>query len=206
MLGRLARPPADSTTLVGFRRDSVLTVSRPGEYPAVRLARPDASWERLYARIASDLLTSLGSDWLVEHVGSTSVPELVAKPVIDLALRLPEGWDISDACESFLRAGWARPVVVGDHWATYLLNEQSLRVAIGHIFSAGQWAEAHVRLFADWLRRHPDDRDRYGSLKSVLVADGMWGSDYTIAKGAFVLDIVNRARGQRGLPLLLGPL
>jgi GrpB-like predicted nucleotidyltransferase (UPF0157 family) len=110
-----------------------------------------------------------------------------------------------EACTSLLRAGWTAPVVVGDHWATYLLNE-AVRVAIGHIFNAGQWPEAHVRLFADWLRSHPEDRERYGRLKTALVERGAWGSDYTAGKGSFVLDIVNRARESRGLPLLDGPL
>ncbi len=175
------------------------------KYPAERLAVPDATWERRYAEVSGDLLNALGSDWVVEHVGSTSVPGLVAKPVIDLALRLPEGREMSDACTSLLRAGWTAPVVVGDHWATYLLND-AVRVAIGHIFSPGQWTEAHVRLFAQWLRNHPDDRDLYGHLKRALVARGTWGSDYTAGKGSFVLDIVNRARERRGLPLLDGPL
>ncbi len=111
------------------------------KYPAERLAVHNAAWEGRYAEVSADLLKTLGSDWVVEHVGSTSVPGLVAKPVIDLTLRLPEGWEMSDACASLLRAGWTAPVVVGHHWATYLLNND-VRVAIGHIFSAGQWSEA----------------------------------------------------------------
>lgn len=181
-------------------------MSRPGQYPAERLAPYSAAWAGLYAQISSDLLKVLGSDWLVEHVGSTSIPGLVAKPVIDLALRLPESREKGDADASLMRAGWTASVVVGDHRATYLLNDHGVRVAIGHIFSTGQWPDAHLRLFAMWLRTHPDDRDRYGHLKTALVADGMWGSDYTTAKASFVLDIVNRARASRGLPLMKGPL
>ncbi len=174
-------------------------------YPGERLAVPNAAWQGHYAEVSADLLKALGSDWVVEHVGSTSIPGLVAKPVIDLALRLPEGWEISDAHALLLRAGWTAPVVVGDHWATFLLDN-GVRVAIGHIFSADQWSQAHVRLFADWLRTHPDDRDLYGYLKRALVARGTWGSDYTTGKHSFVLDRVNRARAERGLPLLEGPL
>ncbi len=178
---------------------------RADKYPAERLAVPNAAWEGRYAEVSAALLKALGSDWVVEHVGSTSVPELVAKPVIDLAVRLPEGCQMADASASFVRAGWTTPVVTGDHWATFLLID-GLRFAIGHIFSVEQWSGAHVRLFAAWLRTHPDDRDRYADLKRALVARGTWGSDYTTAKGSFVLDIVNRARATRGLPLLQAPL
>jgi GrpB-like predicted nucleotidyltransferase (UPF0157 family) len=180
-------------------------VGSADKYPAERLAVPDAAWERRYAEVSADLVNALGPEWVVEHVGSTSVPGLVAKPVIDLALRLPEDCELSDACTSLLRAGWSAPVVIGDHWATYLLND-AVRVAIGHIFSAGQWADAHVRVFADWLRDHPEDRDRYGHLKEALVTRGTWGSEYTAGKASLVLEIVNRARESRGLPLLEGPL
>lgn len=96
-------------------------------------------------------------------------------------------------------------MVVGDHWGTFLLIDE-VRAAIGHIFTSEQWPEAHVRLFAEWLRTHPADRDGYADLKRALVEGGAWGSDYTTAKGAFVLEVVNRARAARGLPSLSGPL
>ena len=96
-------------------------------------------------------------------------------------------------------------MVVGDHWATFLLIDK-VRSAIGHIFTPELWSEAHVRLFAEWLRTHPADRDSYADLKRTLVERGAWGSDYTTAKGAFVLEVVNRARAARGLPSVNGPL
>jgi GrpB-like predicted nucleotidyltransferase (UPF0157 family) len=174
-------------------------------YPPERLVAPDAAWGRRYADIAAGLRRALGPDWVMEHVGSTSVPGLVAKPVIDLALRRPEGCHVADATAPLEAAGWTAPVVTGDHWATFLLVAD-VRSAIGHIFTFEQWPEAHVRLFADWLRAHSADRDSYAELKRTLVARGIWGSDYTRAKGEFVLEVVNRARAERGLPLVQGPL
>lgn len=94
---------------------------------------------------------------------------------------------------------------VGDHWAT-AFPATGVRAAIGHIFTAGQWPEAHVRLFAAWLRRHDSDRDQYASLKRELVSRGVWSSEYTDSKGAFVLRIVNQCRAELGLPTVTGPL
>ena len=141
----------------------------------------------------------------MEHVGSTSVPGLVAKPVIDLALRLPDGCHVHDASASLAQAGWTEPVAIGEHWATFLLID-TVRSAIGHIFRPEQWPEAHIRLFAEWLRTHGADRDRYAALKRTLVEQSIWGSEYTSAKEEFVLEIVNRERAARGLPLLTGQL
>lgn len=75
---------------------------------------------------------------------------LCAKPAIDIALRLPCVCRIADVTGPLVRAGWTEPIVVGDHWATYPMNND-VRSAIGHVFTAERWAEAHVRLFADWL-------------------------------------------------------
>lgn len=52
----------------------------------------------------------------------------------------------------------------------------------------------------------PEDRVRYDELKRSLVAAGVWGSDYTAAKGVFVLDVVNRARAAHGLAPVEEPL
>jgi GrpB-like predicted nucleotidyltransferase (UPF0157 family) len=182
-------------------------VIRPAvdKYPAERLAAPDAAWPTRYAELWARLRRALGPGWVMEHVGATSVPGLIAKPVIDMALRLPPDRLLAEVCPSLVRAGWTAPVAVGDHWATFWLTGE-VRSAIGHIFTAEQWPEAHVRLFADWLRTHPADRDRYADLKTALVARGTWGSDYTAAKGAFVLEMVNKARGARGRPPLSAPL
>lgn len=169
-----------------------------GTYPRERLAAYDPGWAERYAAVAATLLDRLGSSWVIEHVGSTSVPGLVAKPVIDLALRVPDGEPLSVAVSSLLDAGWTEPVAIGDHLASYLLDG-TVRRAIAHVFTAEQWPTAHVRLFAEWLRQHPTDRDAYALVKQDLVATGVWGGDYTAAKAAFVQDVVNRARAARGL-------
>lgn len=174
-------------------------------YPSERLAPPDPCWPSRYTQMTSGLTSALGDEWSAEHVGSTSVPGLLAKPVIDIALRAPEGRSPNQFTATFERAGWTDPRGLGDHWATFFLVDQ-VRAGIGHIFSFEQWPQAHVRLFAGWLRDHPDDRDHYAALKRSLVDRGIWGSEYTQAKSRFVLDIVNHARTVQGLAEVPGPL
>lgn len=174
-------------------------------YPAARLVEPDEAWSRRYVEVAAQLRAALGDAWQMEHVGSTSVPGLVAKPVIDVALRAPDGAAPEESHAPLARAGWTVPILVGDHRATFLTDD-GVRTAIGHIFASRQWPEAHVRLFADWLRCHPKDRDRYAELKEGLVSRKVWGSDYTAAKGEFVLGVVNLAREAQRLPAIKAPL
>lgn len=173
-------------------------MTSPDTYPQVRLVSYDRSWATLYTGYETRLKAHLGGAWEVEHVGSTSVPGLLAKPVIDLAIRMPQGVTPGDASQRLLSAGWSEPFRVGDHCAT-VFPARGVRAAIGHLFTAVQWPEAHVRLFADWLRRHDDDRDRYAALKLNLVERGVWGPEYTESKSPFVQWIVNQARAEQGL-------
>ncbi|WP_343910503.1 GrpB family protein [Nocardioides aquiterrae] len=168
-------------------------------YPAARLVPYDPAWERRYEQVAHDLMGALGPGWRIEHVGSTSVPGLVAKPVIDLALAMPPGAHLASFQEVFHRLGWSGPSQAGDHQAL-ARHEDGVRESIAHVFPADRWDEAHVRLFADWLRRDDTTRDRYGELKLELVRRGVWGPAYTEAKTAFVEEVVNRARAARGWP------
>lgn len=169
-----------------------------GRYPTARVVPWDIGWLLDYRALADRLVRSLGDGWLVEHVGSTSVPLLPAKPVIDVALRMPAGVELHQVAEIFSSLGWDGPVVVGDHAALFLLG-RGIRVAIGHLYTPEQWPTAHIRLFAQWMREHPRDREAYAALKTGLVSTGVWGPGYTDAKTAFVLAVVNRAREATGL-------
>lgn len=173
-------------------------MSSESAYPPEKLVPHSSEWGARYDALAADLLRSLGPEWSIEHVGSTSVPGLVAKPVIDLAIRVPEGHRLEEHVDVFRRHGWTAPVPTGDHQALFLLD-RGVRTAIAHAFTAQEWPRVHVRLFADWLRSHPDDRAAYARLKVALVGRGTWGRGYTDAKHAFVEDVVNRARAARGL-------
>ncbi len=124
-------------------------------YPSEKLVpADDHQWTQQYTDLAAGLGVLLGPDWTIEHVGSTSVPGLAAKPVIDMAIRTPSGVHLDGSADPLIRAGWTAPRELGDHTASFLLVD-GRRTAIAHIFTAEQWPEAHVRLFSAWLRSHP---------------------------------------------------
>jgi GrpB-like predicted nucleotidyltransferase (UPF0157 family) len=175
------------------------------DYPAGRLVPYDGRWPEEYARFEAGLRGLLGGDWELEHVGSTSVPGLAAKPVVDIAVGMPEGTTHQAASRLLEAGGWSRATAVGDHWAA-VFPATGVRAAIAHVFMAAQWPEAHVRLFAAALRRDPRQREDYAALKHALVEQGVWGSEYTDAKGPFVVRTVNRARAELGLPSVDHPL
>lgn len=153
----------------------------------------DPIWPTRYAVLANQLHRTLGSHWQIEHIGSTSVPGLLAKPVIDLAVRIPNPGELDDRLTSLEAIGWNDLTALPTHQALYRLDNDGVRRAIAHLLSAEQWETAPQRLFPAWLRTHPTDRDAYASLKQSLRESGTWGHDYTAAKAAFVDQISAQA-------------
>jgi len=143
----------------------------------------------------------LGDHWQVEHIGSTSVPGLLAKPVIDLAVRIPEQETVHDNLRAFATAGWTGMTPLPTHQALFQVDHDGTRRAIAHLFPADRWPTASQRVFPAWLRAHPADRDAYANLKQTLRCGGLWGHDYTNAKAAFVQHICAKA----GVPPPEGP-
>lgn len=169
-------------------------VAKDARYPSEGLIPYDPTWPARYVQLANTLHQALGDHWQIEHIGSTSVPGLLAKPVIDLALRIPDNEPIPDRLPTFAAAGWTDLTPLPTHQALFQLDREGTRRAIAHLFSAEQWPTAPQRLFASWLRAHPTDRDAYTSLKQGLRDAGLWGHDYTAAKAAFVQYIADKAR------------
>lgn len=162
-------------------------------YPPEGLVPYDPAWPARYAELAGKLHQVLGDHWQIEHIGSTSVPGLLAKPVIDLALRIPENETVHDNLLTFAVAGWTDFVPLPTHQAMFQLDHDGTRRAIAHLFSAEQWPTAPQRLFPAWLRTHTSDRDAYASLKQGLRNGGLSGHSYTAAKAAFVQHISDKA-------------
>lgn len=184
-------------------QDVTEDVTQEPVYPEAKVVSYDHSWPEQFAAWRADLRPVMDEDWLVEHIGSTSVPGLAAKPVIDLAARIPlalsQPGESADAWrDALVEIGWTRPRALGDHEVTMQLQD-GVRVAIAHLFTAEQWPTAHLRLFAGWLQHDEQDRDRYAALKLGLVDDGTWGGAYTAGKRAFVEEIVAKARAAAGL-------
>ncbi|HEY1574550.1 MAG TPA: GrpB family protein [Pseudonocardiaceae bacterium] len=162
----------------------------------------DPAWPARYDQ-QRDAILAVDSGWIVaiEHFGSTSVPGLAAKPVIDIAVAVrdvdEDGAGLADAVRSL---GYV-PFDAGMPGRLLLTrDEDGVRAQHLHIVPVDRWDLMKERLMRDWLLTHPVDRDRYAELKREVAESGADGLEYTRAKTALVQELVDAARAERGLP------
>jgi GrpB-like predicted nucleotidyltransferase (UPF0157 family) len=160
----------------------------------VLLAEPDPAWADCYIRQKQRIGAALGPRALeVHHVGSTSVPGLAAKPVIDIVLVVADSSDESAYVPALQAAGY-RLKLREPAWHQHRLlidHEPDVQV---HVFSPDSSEVQRMLRFRDRLRSHADDRDLYMRTKRELAAR-RWGyvQDYADAKSSVVEAILARA-------------
>ncbi|SFQ51398.1 GrpB domain, predicted nucleotidyltransferase, UPF0157 family [Amycolatopsis arida] len=161
----------------------------------VTLADYDPEWPRRYEREAARLRRALGDRVvLLEHVGSTSVPGLCAKPIVDILLVVPDSADEDGYVPALERAGY-RLVIREPDWERHrAFKGQDTDVNV-HVYSPDSGEIARLLTFRDHLRRHPADRDLYARTKRELAA-GTWKyiQHYADAKTGVIDEIMARAR------------
>lgn len=157
---------------------------------AVEVVEPDPAWAEAYAAARDRVLTALeGRVLAIEHVGSTSVPGLWAKPVIDLDLTVEDSSDEEAWLPPLEAAGFVLRVREPE-WEEHRCLRGTDPAANLHVFSPGAREPRRHLMFRNWLRSHPDDRDRYAEVKRDVAARGF--SDamlYNNAKAWFIYDL-----------------
>jgi len=161
----------------------------------VTLAEPDPRW----AGLGRQACVALAPLFLaIEHVGSTAVPGLPAKPVIDLMASVPELDEINDSTlETF---GYRRVPTDMPERLFYRREDYDSTAYHLHVVAAAGWETRNERLLRDHLLAHPADRDRYAALKRKLMAELGPGPAYTRGKTALIQELTDAARAARGLP------
>jgi GrpB-like predicted nucleotidyltransferase (UPF0157 family) len=165
----------------------------PHNGPVV-LAEYDPNWPRCYDREAARIRAALGAKALVvEHVGSTSVPGLAAKPVIDMLLVVPDSADESGYLEALEAAGYVLRIREPDWFEHRLFKGPDTDINM-HVFTRGASEIDKMLLFRDWLRTSEADRSHYERTKLDL-ATRVWRhvQHYADAKTAVVQEIMQRA-------------
>jgi len=160
----------------------------------IRLAEYDPAWPALFDREAVRIRAALGVRVLqLEHTGSTSVTGLSAKPVIDLLLVVDSSANEDAYLPSLEAVGYALKFREPEWYEHRLLKGPDTDVNL-HVFSMGCEEVRRILAFRDWLRAHPDDRDRYERIKRALVRES-WASvdDYARAKSEIVEEVLSRA-------------
>jgi len=153
----------------------------------------DPAWPQVFSELAGKITAALGSLIVtIEHIGSTGVPGLAAKPIIDLDVVLASPSDFTEAIRLLTGIGYAHEGDLG------ITGREALRSPPGeprhHLYVLIEGAEELRRhlAFRDALRADNDLRDRYAALKRSLAnrhKDDR--SAYTQAKTAFITSIFN---------------
>lgn len=160
--------------------------------------RPE--WAESYRAAAAAVMAALpGQLDAIEHIGSTAVPSLLAKPIIDLAARAVAGADPRLLDGPLSGLGYERHVAGPKNHAVFVREPDGCRTHLLHVFAPDQWEHCNQRLFRDRLLRDADARRRYRELKEAL-AGSRDGRDYTAGKLALVEELLNEERAARGLP------
>ena len=160
----------------------------------IEVAEPDPAWPRVFEEWRDRLANALGATALrIDHVGSTSVPGLAAKPTVDVQVSVAGLEDESSYLPPL--EGLDLRLRSRDDLHRYFRPAAGLPRAVHvHVCQAGsQWERIHL-LFRDYLRDHPDACAAYADAKREAAV--VWADDriaYTDAKAGVILRILKEA-------------
>jgi len=169
----------------------------------VEVTEPDPDWPRQYRILAARIRDALA--WRVlqlEHVGSTSVPGLAAKPVIDIDLTVADPGREQDYIPALEKTGF-RLVIREPWWYGHrMLGADEPRCNL-HVFGFDSPELVKHRIFRDWLRGNPAERDRYSAAKRQAAAEANARGEnvmhYNARKEQVIREIYHRAFVAAGL-------
>lgn len=128
-------------------------------------AEYDPGWPLLFGHEADRVRAALGDKALrIEHVGSTSVPGLAAKPIIDMVLAAADSADEPEYVPSTEAAGYVLRIREPGWFEHGLFRGPETNINL-HVFTEGAAEIDRMVRFRDWRRAHDEDRDRYESVK-----------------------------------------
>lgn len=160
----------------------------------ITLVEYDPRWPELFEREADRVRSILGHKALrVEHVGSTSVPGLCAKPIIDMLLVVADSADELSYVLALEDGGYMLRIREPEWFEHRLFKGPDIDINL-HVFSAGTSEIERMLRFRDWLRTNDTDRDKYARAKRSL-AQRVWRhvQHYADAKTSIIQEIMNRA-------------
>lgn len=179
-----------------------MTAKELGELFPIIIVEPDPDWIALFEIEKAEITNVLGRKNIVrlEHIGSTAVPNLKAKPTIDILLEVPGSADTKEVVEKLTGLGYhfiPKPENPAPHmmfvkgYTDSGFEGQAYHV---HVRYAGDWDELYFR---DYLKSHPDIAREYGELKVKLAGEYKNDRDgYTEKKTDFIKRITSLARNE----------
>ncbi|MDJ0923075.1 MAG: GrpB family protein [Acidimicrobiia bacterium] len=163
----------------------------------IHLADPDPSWPMLFDREAERIRGLLRERvLLLEHVGSTAVPGLPAKPRIDLVMAVSDSADEAAYVAPLEAAGYLLRIREPDWLEHRVLKGPDSDINL-HVFSEGEEEIDRMIVFRDHLRRNDADRQLYAATKRDLAArTWVYVQNYADAKSEVIAEIMQRATGR----------
>lgn len=189
-----SKEPRDSV----FSSDEELQKVTVGELKphnaSINLVEYDTEWPHLFEKEAERISSVLGPKALrIEHVGSTSVPGLCAKPIIDIVLEVEDSSNEASYVPAMEAAGYELRIREPEWFEHRLFKGPDTDINL-HIFSEHTPEVERMLRFRDWLRDNSSDREKYAETKRKL-AQRVWRhvQNYADAKTSIVQEIMNRA-------------
>lgn len=180
-----------------MRQDfSKVTAARLSELFPVLLEEHNPLWKDYYLEEKAFLESVFGSNLVrISHIGSSSVPGLLAKPTVDILLEISRDTDLNAVTDRMQDEGYVVNTPEAD-LIMYLkgytpegFRGQAFHIHVRH---SGDWGELYFR---DYLMAHPEKAVEYAALKTALKEQFPYDRDgYTAAKGQFVQACTVQAR------------
>jgi GrpB-like predicted nucleotidyltransferase (UPF0157 family) len=166
------------------------------ESGVVRLVEYDARWPALFAAEQQRIRDQCGARALrLEHVGSTSIPGMCAKPVLDIAAGLPRDTSTQDYVAALTQAGYEHRGERGVPGRQFFCRGQPRAYHVHLVEEDGPLWREYVA-FRDYLRAHAEAARQFADLKRVLAAHFSHDREaYMNAKSSHVQEILRLANG-----------
>jgi GrpB-like predicted nucleotidyltransferase (UPF0157 family) len=161
----------------------------------IRIVDYDPRWPAQFAALGRRLRGALGEAALrIDHIGSTAVAGLAAKPVIDVQISVSALEPVDPFCDPLVRSGFVYRADNTERTKRYFREAPGRPGTHIHVRRAGSFSEQLPLLFRDYMRAHPEDRADYERLKRRLAAELPYDSiGYTEAKVPLFWEAIRRA-------------
>lgn len=158
---------------------------------AIKVVDYDPKWPKMFASEAERIKQALGNNCItIHHIGSTSVPDLSAKPIIDMLPVVKDIREVDKAIKSMEALGYEAKGEYGIAFRRYFQKGKNIRTHNVHVYQENDPEISRYLKFRDWMRSHPDDAENYAKLKEELAEK--FPQDimrYCNGKDAFVANI-----------------
>lgn len=164
-------------------------------YRTIEVVPHQAEWKNDYANEEKKIKNVFKDELIsIHHIGSTSIPGICAKPVIDIMVIVRDIWKVDMLNDEMLTIGYFSKGEYGIKGRRFFVKGQHNRTHNVHVYQAGHYEILSQLNFRDYLIAYPDEAKRYEKLKQELSEKFKFDIDkYNEGKDSFIKEIINKA-------------